>query len=105
MPNAPQSSVSSNGNRSYHWDAVRQLAYEWLNHAGSVGPRTLGTVRDDRTGITYNYHRWPPPGKRNASGTAYLVHLSKTHSFALFNHAYTPRSRYPSCRSHHRFIA
>lgn len=60
MPNASQRSVLSNGNRSYHWDAARQLAYEWPNHTGSVGPYDSVTVRDDRTGTTYTYRRRAP---------------------------------------------
>lgn len=57
MPNASQRSVLSNGNRSYHWDATRQLTYEWPNYAGSMGPYNSVTVRDDRTGTVYTYRR------------------------------------------------
>ncbi|AMJ64646.1 hypothetical protein AXW84_03785 [Hymenobacter sp. PAMC 26628] len=60
MPNALQKSVLSNGNRSYHWDAARQLTYEWPNQAGSVGPHNSVTVRDERTGTTYTYGRRAP---------------------------------------------
>jgi len=28
MPNAAQKSIASSGNRHYHWDAERQLAYQ-----------------------------------------------------------------------------
>ncbi|TPG72377.1 hypothetical protein [Hymenobacter nivis] len=60
MPNASQRSVLSNGNRSYHWDAARQLAYEWPSHTSTLGPQNSVTVRDDRTGTTYTYGRRAP---------------------------------------------
>ena len=59
MPNAMQKSIKSIGNRHYHWDSKRQLAYEWLSRpsSGSVAPDQLVTVRAEPTGILYTYRR------------------------------------------------
>ena len=60
MPNALQKSISSSGNRHYHWDGNRQLAYMWLsdsNTACSVAPDKRVTVREERTGTVYVYRR------------------------------------------------
>jgi hypothetical protein len=59
MPNAAQKSISSSGNRHYHWDAERQLAYQWQSRPGSgtVAPDKEVLVREDRTGITYTFRR------------------------------------------------
>lgn len=59
MPNAMQKSVKSIGNRHYHWDSDRQLAYEWLSRptSGSIAPDELVTVRSESTGTTYTYRR------------------------------------------------
>ena len=57
MPNAAQKSISSNGNHHYHWDADRQLAYDWLSQPGSVAPDKQVTVREQRTGTVYTFRR------------------------------------------------
>jgi hypothetical protein len=59
MPNAGQRSISSSGNRHYHWDAEHQLAYQWLSRPGSgtVAPDKEVLVREERTGITYTFRR------------------------------------------------
>ena len=59
MPNAMQKSIKSIGNRHYHWDSKRQLAYEWLSRpsSGSVAPDQLLTVRAEPTGTLYTYRR------------------------------------------------
>ena len=59
MPNAMQKSIKSIGNRHYHWDASRQLAYEWQSRlgSGSVAPDKQVRVREERTGIAYVYRR------------------------------------------------
>ncbi|MFD2718250.1 hypothetical protein ACFST9_05960 [Hymenobacter monticola] len=59
MPNAAQKSIASIGNRHYHWDAERQLAYQWLSRSGSgtLAPDKEVLVREERTGITYTFRR------------------------------------------------
>ena len=59
MPNAMQRSIKSIGNRHYHWDSKRQLAYEWLSRpsSGSVAPDQLVKVRAEPTGTLYTYRR------------------------------------------------
>jgi hypothetical protein len=59
MPNAAQKSIASSGNRHYHWDAERQLAYQWLSRPGSgtIAPDNKVLVREDRTGLTYTFRR------------------------------------------------
>ena len=56
MPNAMQRSIKSIGNRHYHWDSKRQLAYEWLSRpgSGSTAPDKLVVVRSESAGI-YTY--------------------------------------------------
>jgi hypothetical protein len=59
MPNAAHKSIASSGNRHYHWDADRRLAYRWRSRPGSgtVAPDEEVLVRDERTGITYTFRR------------------------------------------------
>ncbi|WP_198074695.1 hypothetical protein [Hymenobacter negativus] len=59
MPNAAQKGIASIGNRHYHWDAERQLAYQWLSrpNSGTVAPDKKVVVREDRTGLTYTFIR------------------------------------------------
>ncbi|WP_324672045.1 hypothetical protein [Hymenobacter sp. GOD-10R] len=58
MPNGLKS-ISSSGNRHYHWDAQQQLAYAWLSQpsSGSIAPDKQLLVRDERTGTTYTFTR------------------------------------------------
>lgn len=61
MPNAAQKSISSAGNRSYHWDADRQLAYTWPSQpiqSGRPEPDTV-KVQEQRTGTVHTYRRIP----------------------------------------------
>jgi len=59
MPNAVQNSIASSGNRHYHWDANRQLAYQWLSRRGSgtVAPDKEVLVREEQTGTVYTFRR------------------------------------------------
>ncbi|GAB3730181.1 hypothetical protein GCM10027594_12210 [Hymenobacter agri] len=59
MPNAAQRSIASSGNRHFHWDAERQLAYQWLSRPGSnsIAPDKQVLVREEQTGIVYTFQR------------------------------------------------
>jgi hypothetical protein len=61
MPNALKS-ISSSSTTHRHWDATRQLAYEWESrpNSGSVAPDRSVLVREDRTGTTYVFRRRQP---------------------------------------------
>ncbi|OUJ73059.1 hypothetical protein [Hymenobacter crusticola] len=52
-------SISSSGNRHYHWDAQQQLAYQWLSqpNSGSIAPDKQVVVRDERTSTVYTFTR------------------------------------------------